>query len=353
MSYNPFSLHKAQAAGNDFIILSENSALPTALQCKSLCCRRRSLGADGLIHFALHVTNKTPPLVLMRFFNADGSEVGMCGNALRALTMHIARFCPHAGADRGVAITLNQDVFQKAQTNPSLYTQYQESDFVFCEVVKQTTSELDPSFAHPFGEKTYWVQSVFPLAKKIPFTKEKEQVQSLVQAHLQRKKLLVDVCIECADSGVEHLFIQLIPSKSQKVDLHALDLETLSSQIKNDSLVTKALPAGMNLSFITWDEENGASSLSHRIRTFERGVYEETWSCTSALVAAATFMGEEGQKMSFVFSLKQQSLEITRKGERLYLLGPAQTSYFTDQNFASPCASRNRSDNIFANKGKS
>lgn len=77
---------KVNGAGNDFIILSalrddiDESTLPTLA--KTLCHRRLSLGADGL----MVVTKATGQAdYRMRFFNSDGSVGEMCGNGARCI----------------------------------------------------------------------------------------------------------------------------------------------------------------------------------------------------------------------------------------------------------------------------
>jgi diaminopimelate epimerase len=80
-----FPFFKMSGSGNDFIFLDhrdvdwESWDLP---QVTRLLCRRRiSVGADGLV---LIVPPKDPGNdFAWRFFNADGSEAEMCGNAAR------------------------------------------------------------------------------------------------------------------------------------------------------------------------------------------------------------------------------------------------------------------------------
>jgi len=68
---------KAHSLGNDFIILI-NSILPKKHDIVRLCNRRFGIGADGLV--SLDVSNNKAEV---RFFNADGSEASLCGNASR------------------------------------------------------------------------------------------------------------------------------------------------------------------------------------------------------------------------------------------------------------------------------
>lgn len=77
---------KMNGAGNDFIIVNgmEEKLPPEELPAlvRTLCRRRLSLGADGLMVVE-------PPRsggdFRMRFFNSDGEEAEMCGNGVRCI----------------------------------------------------------------------------------------------------------------------------------------------------------------------------------------------------------------------------------------------------------------------------
>jgi len=85
MIKTPFA--KMHASGNDFIVIDNrhdqlDGNMPVIVQ--KLCRRRFSIGADGLIM----VESSDVADYKWRFFNADGSEVEMCGNGSRC----VARF---------------------------------------------------------------------------------------------------------------------------------------------------------------------------------------------------------------------------------------------------------------------
>lgn len=87
---------KMNGAGNDFILLDAiaepfDESAASALA-RSLCDRRRSIGADGLM---LVTRAEGDADYRMRFYNSDGSPGEMCGNGARC----IARY----GYDRGLA----------------------------------------------------------------------------------------------------------------------------------------------------------------------------------------------------------------------------------------------------------
>lgn len=74
---------KAQATGNDFIIVDDKQWQPTEAVVNRLCDRHFGIGSDGLVH--LRATS-TPHMYEWTFYNPDGKEAEMCGNAARATT---------------------------------------------------------------------------------------------------------------------------------------------------------------------------------------------------------------------------------------------------------------------------
>ncbi len=73
---------KLSAGGNDFIVIDNRlGGLPDDLApwIERLCCRRLSVGADGVIL----LESSSRANIRMRYFNADGSEAPLCGNGVR------------------------------------------------------------------------------------------------------------------------------------------------------------------------------------------------------------------------------------------------------------------------------
>jgi diaminopimelate epimerase len=77
----PFT--KMHSLGNDFIVIDMRNAnlKKLSLLAKKLCDRRFGIGADQV----LLLDNSLKADFKMRIFNADGSEVEMCGNGIRCL----------------------------------------------------------------------------------------------------------------------------------------------------------------------------------------------------------------------------------------------------------------------------
>ena len=83
---------KFQGLGNDYIIIDEfkKSIIPEGQKssiAKTLCTRRFSIGADGIL-FVCPPTRSDAD-IRMRIFNSDGSEAEMCGNGIRCFAKYI------------------------------------------------------------------------------------------------------------------------------------------------------------------------------------------------------------------------------------------------------------------------
>ncbi len=87
------SFTKMNGAGNDFVMLdnrAEELSL-TAAQVARLCDRHRGIGADGVLLVEAPPTGDAAADFRMRYYNADGGEVEMCGNGARCFARYAAR----------------------------------------------------------------------------------------------------------------------------------------------------------------------------------------------------------------------------------------------------------------------
>lgn len=78
-------LHKYSGSGNDFLIFHSFVRKNRSALAKKLCDRHNGIGADGLVVLLPH--NKYA--YEWEFYNCDGSQANMCGNASRC-TAHYA-----------------------------------------------------------------------------------------------------------------------------------------------------------------------------------------------------------------------------------------------------------------------
>ena len=78
---------KMHGCGNDFVVVNAIDRLPDNPQklATMVCNRRYGIGSDGLVF----VMSSKKADLRMRFFNPDGSEAEMCGNAIRCFAKFV------------------------------------------------------------------------------------------------------------------------------------------------------------------------------------------------------------------------------------------------------------------------
>ena len=82
MSPKPIPFFKAEACGNDFLIVeSAHVGNDPAGLSRRLCDRHRGVGADGVEWVSIDANGR----VIARLFNADGSEAEISGNGTRCV----------------------------------------------------------------------------------------------------------------------------------------------------------------------------------------------------------------------------------------------------------------------------
>ncbi len=82
---------KYSANGNDFIIFHAPNREDRSVMAKKLCHRQNGVGADGMVVLIPHLDYDFE----WEFYNADGSEAAMCGNASRAVA--------HYAVEKGIS----------------------------------------------------------------------------------------------------------------------------------------------------------------------------------------------------------------------------------------------------------
>lgn len=257
---------KMNGAGNDFIMLDNRSGKLqlTQQQINSLCDRHRGIGADGLLVLEI-IKNETP--YRMRYYNADGIEVEMCGNGARCFTRYLAQleklsgqisFHTKAGIIHG---TLQDDQVRILMSTPF--------DLRLNEHLQLEHDQEEPELLHAIN------------------------------------------------TGVPHavLFVN--------------DLDTTSVAEKGRKIRhhTCFAPTGTNVNFVQLKEPQLLA-----IRSYERGVEDETLACGTGVVASALihhllsgtpspiFVITKGRdKLQVDFQITKEPLQITQ----VALTGPA------------------------------
>jgi diaminopimelate epimerase len=210
---------KMNGAGNDFVMLDNRAGdlKLTAAQVIHLCDRHRGVGADGVLLLE-KATNGAD--FRMRYYNADGGEVEMCGNGARCF----ARFANRvAGAPSSVSF----------ETPAGVIAASLEGELVRLQMSDPKDLQLD-----------------------VPL----------------RLDHLGTMGVSFVNSGVPHVVVRVH-------DIDAVDVRKFGKLIRYDPLFA---PKGTNANFV---ERRGDRSIA--IRTYERGVEDETLACGTGVVASA------------------------------------------------------------------
>ncbi|MEP7326653.1 MAG: diaminopimelate epimerase [Gemmatimonadota bacterium] len=217
-------------SGNDFVMLDgrvHRVADWPVDRIVAVCDRRNGVGADG---FAV-LTPLAPGQVRMSFFNSDGSEAAMCGNAALCSTV-LATTLGMAGPD-GIRLVTGAGTFPTRRTGDA-EASLNLPDFL---------APRDPGIARGPGELAIWLTTV----------------------------------------GVPHLTVLV-------QDVEKIDLAGRGRELR---FHPGAGSAGANVNFVAAVIEGDGSRWL--MRTYERGVEGETLACGTGAVASAVALGGAGR----------------------------------------------------------
>ena len=218
--------YKYQATGNDFVLIDNTKSrykISLPKLAIAVCDRHRGIGADGIL-----VLEKSALAdVKMRYLNADGSEGGMCGNGGRCVANYIIT------KQRKKSATIEAlNYLYKAESSGKLIRLYMKN---------------------PSG-----------LSKDLKFRYQGKTI-----------------CGDFIDTGSPHLvlFLDDIPNEIAK-DFRYLDVISLGRYLRFQK--TFSLSKGTNVNFVEVKKKGVI-----KIRTYERGVEDETLACGTGSVASA------------------------------------------------------------------
>ena len=219
------------ASGNDFVVINQLQATGYRLQAlaKELCDRKYGVGADGLLF--LEKSKVTD--IKMRIFNADGSEAEMCGNGVRCVALYIGKSNIKIETKAGIIESMvNLDNVNPVRNTKSLRGKSKISNGV-----------------------------------KIKLTDPKD-IKLNIPIKVNNRTLHVNFI----NTGVPHtvIFVE---------GLDKIDIVNLGRQIRYHHRFS---PQGTNVDFV-----EALSNKSIKIRTYERGVEDETLACGTGAAAAA------------------------------------------------------------------
>jgi diaminopimelate epimerase len=231
------SFYKLSGAGNDFVLfdLKENENLSlNEDQVRKICDRRFGIGSDGII-----LIDDIPDLNFeMTYYNADGSKGSLCGNGAR---------CALKYADFSGRLSDGNAEF-------------------FCENIKYSGQKL--------------TDDVFKFNLQDP-TDKNENIILEVGSYKMRAWYI--------DTGSPHVVINVDDIKSKdtsvgaEISLEQLPVLYLGREIRHHD---QFAPGGANVNFVKLDDKKVF------IRTYERGVENETLACGTGSVASAIFANE-------------------------------------------------------------
>jgi diaminopimelate epimerase len=263
------TFEKMHGNGNDFILIDEygKTIIPDEMKSRFAllyCDRRFGIGGDGV----LYLSRSGSADLRMRVFQPDESEAPMCGNGIRCFVKH--------AFDAGYV--------EKTCTIETLagiiHVEMGYVDDTFLATIQMPEPRFNRTDIPASGEGEY-----------------RETIQGYQ--------------VYAVNTGVPHavIFVE---------DLESFPLAEVGPAIRRHA----SFPEGANVNIVKREGEDHIS-----IRTFERGVEDETYSCGTGATASAAVsqhLGYTGTKVSV--DTKGGPLVITL-GEKTLLEGPAETVF--------------------------
>ena len=230
------SFSKFQGCGNDFIIVDETHGQKTpdlarSRLARSLTDRHFKVGADGVIF----IEKAKGTDGSMRLFEPAGNEADMCGNGIRCVASYLA------------------DKLGRS-----------ELDILTRDGIKHIR-KVGAEFRVGMGK----VRTKRRDLKEYVRDKGKD-TDSMLRFPLATASGRINASI--VNSGEPHIVIRVR-------DVDSVDVAAIGEEVNADK---KRFPLGVNLNFV---EVVGPHEI--RIRTYERGVYDETLACGTGATACA------------------------------------------------------------------
>lgn len=230
---NSIRFTKMTAAGNDFVLIDmlKNPSLDFASNLiKNLCDRRFGIGADGV----LVISESEKSDYLLQYFNSDGSSGSLCANGSRASALY-----------------------------------YYES-----------VGKVKPDVHFEFNGDIYLAQILEENSIKL---KLKKPHHSKLNFKIMCGGQLVNASFINTGSpqvviNIKDMFVNENPNKGKYTSLDEVPVYELGRELR---YAKEFRPEGTNVNFI----ETLGDSI--KIRSYERGVEEETFACGTGIVAAA------------------------------------------------------------------
>jgi diaminopimelate epimerase len=266
---------KLSGAGNDFIVIdNRRNVIPEneADFVRKVCARRVSVGADGL----LLVEDSDIADFKMRYFNSDGSEVETCGNGARC----IARF---AHAEKVVS---SREM--RFETRAGVYSAQVMEDSVKLRVGDAVDMRLN--FPLRLSDGSHTVSFVNTGVPHVVFF-----VNDLDSIDVVKSGRETRYHSDFQPEGTNANFVEIHEQEPQryggtKTHRHG------TSDMRSEGGDPKSQVSGLTSDVSASPCLSGFSELN--IRTYERGVEDETLACGTGCIAAAIIAAATGKARS-------------------------------------------------------
>ncbi len=275
-----FKFTKMNGAGNDFILIYKNQTKKLKLNkelIKEICDRRKGIGADGVL---LIKENKIYNFEL-EYYNADGSTGSLCGNGARCSIKYVLKNC---------------------------YVKAKKTNFICNNEVYEGKIIDDQNIEFYLNKADHIVYDI--------------------QVKVDNKKISGDFI----DTGSPHFVINWKNIK-HFVDgnFNNFDVKKLGRKIR---FAKEFMSEGTNVNLIK------LTNKKNYIRTYERGVEEETLACGTGTVAAAIITSLKTKKklpLKFITfggdTLTVGFTKNNKKKRKIFLTGPAKINYIGTYNY--------------------
>ncbi|MEJ2543565.1 MAG: diaminopimelate epimerase [Calditrichaceae bacterium] len=261
-----FNFKKIEATGNDFVFIDIIKNKIREISAEEI--RQicdRHKGIGADGIVLVSYAKDNPPT--MKYYNADGSLGEMCGNALRATVL-------------------------------------------FCSQLNKIKVKTWQKLIADDGQHAVYMDSADEIQVEI---KVKHPLENVSDADIGLKGNFQ--MLGFINTGVPHLVL------NAETDLKNIDVVGLGRQLRYHK---QFQPEGTNVNFLKIIDKNKL-----QIRTYERGVENETLSCGTGVIASTiAYWAKPGNEYSDVsiFTLGGE-LEVFYKNDKLFLKGPARVAF--------------------------
>jgi len=275
---------KMHGTGNDFVLVDEwkQELVPHEMKedfVRRACARHFGIGSDG----AIFVQKSDVADMNFVFFNPDGSRAEMCGNGIRCLAKYAFE---HGLVDKRII---------EVETLAGIKT-------IRLNVIEDAVVEVKVDMGGP------------------QIARGEAQVAGDPDDTLIDEKVMIhgfEYNITSVGMGNPHAILFYD-------DLAELDVKNMGARIRR---YTPLFPNGVNVHFMEGLREN-----EFRIRTYERGVEDETLACGTGICASAVsavLTGRADMKKPLLFETMGGQIKVELEGKpddirRVFLIGPAE-----------------------------